>query len=119
MPAIVSPIETASHLQAAFREYDRDYYPYGVYEGLMELFEEAYTDEQPYVLDVIGLCCDIQEMTADDIVDDIDLPDDCDALGGNIPDEVIIDALTEQASEDGYLLWAGRNHHGELVAYYI
>lgn len=113
MASIIIPVTSARQLQQQFKEYDRDYYPYGVYESLVEMFEETYGDDAPYELDVIGLCCDIQKLTADDLSDEYYDPDDADN-----DDETIIDALTEQASAEGYLLWAGKDE-GELVAYYI
>ena len=113
MASIVIPIISAYQLKQQFKEYDRDYYPYGVYESLMEMFEETYGDDEPYELDVIGICCDIQEITADDLSDEY-----YDADDAYNDDETIIDALTEQASDEGYLLWAGK-YEGRLVAYYI
>lgn len=113
MASIVIPVTSARQLQQQFKEYDRDYYPYGVYERLIEMFEETYGDEAPYELDVIGLCCDIKELTADDVSDEYYDPDDA-----YNDDETIIDALTEQASDEGYLLWAGE-HEGKPVVYYI
>lgn len=113
MASIIIPITSACQLQQQFKEYDRDYYPYGVYESLVEMFEEIYGNDEPYELDVIGLCCDIQELTADDLSDEYYDPDDADN-----DDETIIDALTEQASAEGYLLWAGE-YEGKPVAYYI
>lgn len=113
MASIVIPITSARQLQQQFKEYDRDYYPYGVYESLVEMFEETYGDDEPYELDVIGLCCDIQEITADDLTDEYYDPDDADN-----DDETIIGALKEQALDEGYLLWAGE-YEGKPVAYYI
>lgn len=113
MASIVIPITSARQLQQQFKEYDRDYYPYGVYESLVEMFEETYGDDEPYELDVIGLCCDIQELTADDVIDDLDADDE-----GLVSEEAIIDALTDAANNEGYLLWVGKDE-GDLVAYYI
>lgn len=70
-------------------------------------------DDEPYELDVIGLCCDIQGITADDVIDDLDADDE-----GLVPEEAIIEALTDAANNEGYLLWVGKDE-GELVAYYI
>lgn len=42
MASIILPITSARQLQQQFKEYDRDYYPYGVYERLIEMFEETY-----------------------------------------------------------------------------
>lgn len=113
MASIVSPITSARQLQQQFKEYDRDYYPYGVYESLVEMFEETYGDDEPYELDVIGLCCDIQGITEDDVIDDLDADDE-----GLVSEEAIIDALTDAANNEGYLLWVGKDE-GDLVAYYI
>lgn len=41
MASIVISITSARQLQQQFKEYDRDYYPYGVYESLVEMFEET------------------------------------------------------------------------------
>lgn len=113
MASIVIPITSARQLQQQFKEYGRDYYPSGVYESLIEMFEENYGEDEPYELDVIGLCYDIQEITADDLTDEYYDPDDADN-----DDETILDALTEQASDEGYLLWSGV-YEGKPVVYYI
>ena len=107
MATIVKCIDSATELRDEFAAYDRDYYPFAVYEALIDFFDDYYTDEQPFQLDVIGLCCDIQQIDEDDFDED-----------GNADEDAIIAALEEKASEQGYLLWAGIED-GNPVAYYI
>lgn len=117
MATVVFPINSASYLKDAFRDYNRDQYPFGVYEGLIDFFDSCYTDDEPFQLDVIGLCCDIQRIDEDDLEDDAIGEEDYDE-DGNADEDAIITALEEKASEEGYFLWAGIED-GEPVAYYI
>lgn len=117
MATIVFPINSASELKAAFLEYNRDQYPFGVYEGLIDFFDSCYTDDEPFQLDVIGLCCDIQQIDEDDLEDDAIDEDDYDE-DGNADEDAIIAALEEKAGEEGSLLWAGFED-GKPTAYYI
>lgn len=114
--AIVTKINSADSLKAEFSAYNRDYFPFGVYEGLIEFFDECYTDEEPYELDVIGLCCDIQEIDKEDLPDDA--IEEATEEDGSVDEDAIIEALEEQASEEGYLLWAGIED-GKPTAYFI
>lgn len=117
MATIVKSIDSATELKDEFASYDRDQYPFAVYEALIDFFDECYTDESPFRLDVIGLCCDIQQIDEDDLeadaIDEEDYDED-----GNADEDAIIAALEEKASEQGYLLWAGIED-GNPVAYYI
>lgn len=113
MAKVVFPINSASELKSAFLEYNRDQYPFGVYEGLIDFFDTCYTDDEPFQLDVIGLCCDIQQIDEDDAIDEEDYDED-----GNADEDAVIAALEEKASEQGYFLWAGIED-GKPVAYYI
>lgn len=117
MATVVNPIDSATELKDAFRAYDRDYYPFAVYEALIEFFDECYTEEQPFQLDVIGLCCDIQRIDEYDLDDDAIDEDDLDE-DGQADEDAIIAALEEKASEEGCFLWAGIKD-GKPVAYYI
>lgn len=117
MASIVNPINSATELKDAFRAYDRDQYPFGVYEGLIDFFDECYMEESPFQLDVIGLCCDIQQIDEDDLEEDAIDEEDYDE-DGNADEDAVIAALEEKASEEGYLLWAGIKN-GKPVAYYI
>ena len=117
MASIVNTINSATKLKDAFRAYNRDQYPFAVYEALIEFFDDCYMEEQPFQLDVIGLCCDIQQIDEDDLDDDAIDEDDFDE-DGNADEDAIIAALEEKASEQGYLLWAGIED-GNPVAYYI
>jgi hypothetical protein len=117
MATIVKSIDSATELRDEFAAYDRDYYPFAVYEALIDFFDECYTEESPFQLDVIGLCCDIQQIDEDDLEDDAIDEDDYDE-DGNADEDAVIAALEEKASEQGCFLWAGIED-GKPVAYYI
>lgn len=117
MATIVKSIDSATELRDEFASYDRDQYPFAVYEALIDFFDDCYTEESPFQLDVIGLCCDIQQIDEDDLEDDAIDEEDYDE-DGNADEDAIIAALEEKASEKGYLLWAGIED-GKPVAYYI
>lgn len=111
MATVVKSIDSATELKDEFAAYNRDYYPFAVYEALIDFFNECYTEESPFQLDVIGLCCDIQQIDENDLENDaIDEDED--------GEDSILAALEEKASEEGCLLWAGR-YKGKFVAYYI
>lgn len=107
MATIVKSIDSAAELRDEFAAYDRDYYPFAVYEALIDFFDDCYTEESPFQLDVIGLCCDIQQINEEDYDED-----------GNADEDAVIAALEEKASEEGCFLWAGLEN-GKPVAYYI
>lgn len=72
------------HIQDAFRRFDRDCFPYQVYDALYDLIEQTYGSEEVYELDVIGLCCDIQQETVD--TDDIGASGDIEKVAERIAD---------------------------------
>lgn len=117
MATIVKSIDSATELKDEFAAYERDYYPFAVYEALIDFFDDCCTEESPYQLDVIGLCCDIQQIDEDDLEDDAIAEEDYDE-DGNADEDAVIAALEEKASEEGYFLWAG-HYKGKFIAYYI
>jgi hypothetical protein len=117
MATIVKSIDSATELRDEFAAYNRDQYPYAVYEALIDFFDECYTEESPFRLDVIGLCCDIQQIDEDDLEDDAIDEDDYDE-DGNADEDAVIAALEEKASVQGCFLWAGIKDE-KPVAYYI
>ena len=89
------------HIQDAFRRYDRDYFPYQVYDALYDLIEQTYGDDEVYEIDVTGLCCDIKQETVD--------PDDTGASGD-------IDKVAERIAYSYNLLYVD---HTDNTIYYI
>lgn len=63
-------IDTASELRDYFVRCDRDYYSDEAYEAMIEMFEESGND---FELDVIALCCDFNELTFEEFINDYSL----------------------------------------------
>ena len=63
---ITQTASNAHHIQAAFREMNRDRYPLGVYEAIFDLINDTHGDDEYYQLDVIAWCCDISNTTLTD-----------------------------------------------------
>lgn len=65
---LVKTIYDAATLQNEFISMNRDYFSYEGYEALIELFEEC--SPQPVELDVIAICCEFNESSPEDIMND-------------------------------------------------
>ena len=79
---VTQTADNACHIQDAFRQANRDYYPQGVYEAIFDYINYTRGDGEVYHLDVIEWCCDISETTlTDNYFDDLgDLDDLADRL---------------------------------------
>lgn len=84
-------IDTASQLRDYFIKYDRDYYSYEAYEAMLELSEDSNME-----LDVIALCCDYNEDTFEEFINNYSL-DIEDGMDEYEIKEVIIDYLDYNA----------------------
>lgn len=60
-------INNGNELQRYFQEADRDYYSIEAYDAMVELFEDSETN---YELDVIAICCDFNELTLEEFIND-------------------------------------------------
>ena len=60
---ITQTAQTALHIKDAFRNVNRDYYPYWVYEAIFDLINEVYPEDQYYNIDAVAWSCDISETT--------------------------------------------------------
>ena len=58
---VTQTADNAYHIKDAFRAVNRDYYPYGVYEAIFGLINEACTENQYYNIDAVAWACDISE----------------------------------------------------------
>lgn len=70
---IYKTIDTADQLREEFIKYDRDYYSLDGYQAMIDLFEETETNHD---LDVIALCCDFNEDTFEEFINNYSLEDD-------------------------------------------
>ena len=60
---ITQTADNAYHIKDAFRQMNRDYFPYGVYEAIFDLVNDVYPEGEYYNIDVIAWACDISETT--------------------------------------------------------
>jgi hypothetical protein len=67
---LYNSINTAEQLQREFISYDRNYYSLEAYEAMLDYNEQMCEDVE---LDVIGLCCDFNEDTLDEIISNYNL----------------------------------------------
>lgn len=111
MTIYAQTISTPSQLRDAFREYDRDQYPAPLYDALFDYLDTACGDE-PYILDVIGICCDLNETTPQEFqtfhAGDCPDPTDYYHLGGFDGDtyqQDVRDALEEAVQENACYLY--------------
>ena len=58
---VTQTADNAYHIRDAFRSYNRDDYPMGVYAAIYDYIQETHGDGDAYALDVIAWCCDISE----------------------------------------------------------
>ena len=98
---VTETAQNGYHIQDTFRRLNRDYYPFQVYDALYELIESTYGADEYYELDVIALCCDIQQETVD--------PDDIGASGD-------IEKVAERIAESANVLYVD---HADNTIYYI
>jgi hypothetical protein len=68
---LVKTIDTASELRQEFVKYDRDYYSFEFYKAVMDYFDDV--SNEPTELDVIAICCDFNEMTVNEIINDYNI----------------------------------------------
>ena len=68
---VTQTADNAHHIQDAFRRLDRDCYPFEVYQAIYDYINDTHGEGEAYHLDVIAWCCDLREVTIDDI-DDIE-----------------------------------------------
>lgn len=111
MTIYANTISNADQLRDAFREYDRDQYPAPLYDALFEYLDTAYGDE-PYTLDVIALCCDINATTPEEFQRDHEgyCPDPTDyyhlgGFDGDVYQQDVRDALEEAVQENACHLY--------------
>jgi len=67
---LVNTIETANDLRNEFIKYDRDQFSYEAYEVIVDYFNEF---EGSIELDVIGICCDFNEDTFEEFINNYDV----------------------------------------------
>jgi hypothetical protein len=67
---LYNSINTAEQLQREFISYDRNYYSLEAYEAMLDYNEQMCEDVE---LDVIGLSCDFNEDTLDEIISNYNL----------------------------------------------
>ena len=68
-----SKIYTREDLRQKFVDYDRDYYSYQGYQAIIDYFDEFENDVE---LDVIGLCCDFNEETKEEIMSNYNIEEE-------------------------------------------
>ena len=61
MATIYTTLDSANEIKDLFKRFDRDVYPFGVYEAIERYIQEAHGEEDKVELDVIAWCCDISE----------------------------------------------------------
>ena len=86
---VTKTADNAYHIRDAFRSYNRDYYPMGVYEAIYDYIQETYGGDDVYDLDVIAWCCDISETSLSESADGDELYT-LDDLVSTIADETSI-----------------------------
>jgi hypothetical protein len=74
---IIKTIETSNELRNEFIAYDRDYYSYEAYEAIIDYFESL---GENWELDVISICCDFNESTAEEIRGYYNIDEDIEVL---------------------------------------
>jgi hypothetical protein len=70
-------INTGYELLQEFQAYGRDYFTYEACEEIINYFDMF---EEDVELDIIGLCCDFNESTIDDIRSDYNIDYDTDVI---------------------------------------
>jgi len=72
---LVETIDNKYQLRDRFISYDRNYYSLEGYEAILEYFNEFENDIE---LDVIAICCDFNEVTFEEFVNDysVDINED-------------------------------------------
>ena len=86
---VTQTADNAYHIQDAFRQMNRDYYPMGVYEAIFDFINDTHSDNEAHELDVIAWCCDLAETTLEREVDEDDLYT-LDALADRLRDETTV-----------------------------
>ena len=57
-------------LEREFKKFDRDYFSLDGYQAIIDLFDECNTE--PVELDVIAICCDFNEESPEEIINQYD-----------------------------------------------
>ena len=108
--AIVQSINSVYMFEAAFKEAGRgDNFTRTGIKALFDYLDDAYNDE-PYELDVVGLCCDYTEDTYQSIAEDYSI-DLSEAEDEDEAKQIVIDYLQDNTSyvgegEDDNLVYA-------------
>lgn len=129
MPIYANQIHTAYQLRDAFRDYDRDNYPMPLYDALLDYLNEyVEATGEPYELNVIALCCDLQQTGCEEFLrgHKDKCPDPADffqavsegasEFEGDFFVAAVFDSLTEHVEENHTLLYADPQ---TLTVYYI
>lgn len=66
MATIYTTLDSATEIQQLFKKYDRDHYPFGVYEAIESMINDTHDDDEKVKLDVIAWCCDISETSIEE-----------------------------------------------------
>lgn len=63
---VTQTADNAYHIKDEFRRFDRDCYPFPVYQAIYDYIQETYGEDEVYELDVIAWCCDLSETKLSD-----------------------------------------------------
>ena len=85
---LVIKIDAVDQLRNEFIKYDRDYYSYEGYESILDYFEGF---EEDIDLDVIAICCDFNEVSFEEFINDYSL----EITEDETEEEIIIDYLND------------------------
>jgi len=87
---LVIKLDAVDQLRNEFVECDRDYYSHEGYQAILDYFNEL---EEDVELDVIGICCDFNEVTFEEFINDYSL----EITEDETQEEIIIDYLDNNA----------------------
>jgi hypothetical protein len=85
---LVKKIMTAEDLKEEFIKFDRDYYSLEACQRIIEYFDEW---EEPTELDIIALCCEFTEASAEEICKDYSFTFSTDGRNGLTWEELMED----------------------------
>ena len=100
----------ANDLLQEFKDWNRDYYSYEACEAMVQFFEETDCDHNTE-LDIVALCCDFNEASPEDILNDYDHLsefEDVVSEDGDIDEDALLDALN-------YYTWAVKLDNGNIL----
>ncbi len=108
---LVKKIYTASDLREEFIAFNRDYYSIDGYQAIIDLFDECDGGE-PHEIDVIAICCEFNEETPEEIIENysdfLDMDSIKDPETGEIDAESMVDELN-------YNTWAQLLDNGNII----